>query len=854
MKKITRLLFLAGALMFTAFSMAQTVVTGTVMDAEMAAPLPGANIVEKGTTNGVSSNFDGEFSIMTQSTEGEIVISYVGYTKVVVKFSGSTSLGNITLTPDNTLEEVVIIGSGIIDLAEDRKTPVAVSTITANQIREKAGNSDLPEVLKQTPSVQSVQAGGFGDGQMFLRGFDQTNTAFLLNGQPINGMEDGKMYWSNWSGVLDVANAVQVQRGLGASKLAISSVGGTVNIVTKTIDRREGGFVQQMVGNDNYIKSTAYYSTGVNDKGWSLGVLFGHWQGDGYVDYTQGQGQTYYISVGYQPNDNHALNFMLTGAPQWHAAAGGNSISKYLDPEKNNGRGRRFNDWNFSGANSDNNLHGGVYPGGRNIYHKPVANLSWDWTINDKSELSTVLYGSMGRGSFAQAIDNDRNGIIEYVRGSNNNHNWYGLVTNYNNQLTETLNFNVGADVRLYNGIHFRDVREFVNPDINSVSASSGYSGNYELTQAGGINPWTVFFDPNTDHSQRFGYDYEEQINYAGIFTQLEYSKDQLSAFFQGALSNQSHVRTEFLNTSTPGKGEEGGKVNNIGYNLKAGAAYTITDMHKVFVNAGFYSRQPFHDILYVNDRASNELYNPEIENQEITGLEAGYQFGGEKIQANLNLYHTTWAKRTLVDNNGLDGDEYVGEQTFGVKQVHMGVELEVFTQPLNNLRVNGFLSLGDWQFKDSAILREFDEDGNQIGDDQVVDIDGYDVGGAAQVTAGINASYEFLPRLSVDGAWNWYNDMYSTGALDQPTLAMPSYDLVDAGLSYKMLLGENGRNSLQFRLNINNVFGEVYLESVNGNMAASMNPEENYKGVNTSNTGRFGYGRTWNTSIRFNF
>ncbi|WP_417888843.1 TonB-dependent receptor [Xanthomarina gelatinilytica] len=854
MKKITRLLFLAGALMFTAFSMAQTVVTGTVMDAEMAAPLPGANIVEKGTTNGVSSNFDGEFSIITQSTEGEIVISYVGYTKVVVKFSGSTSLGNITLTPDNTLEEVVIIGSGIIDLAEDRKTPVAVSTITANQIREKAGNSDLPEVLKQTPSVQSVQAGGFGDGQMFLRGFDQTNTAFLLNGQPINGMEDGKMYWSNWSGVLDVANAVQVQRGLGASKLAISSVGGTVNIVTKTIDRREGGFFQQMVGNDNYIKSTAYYSTGVNEKGWSFGALFGYWQGDGYVDYTQGQGQTYYISVGYQPNDNHALNFMLTGAPQWHAAAGGNSISKYLDPEKNNGRGRRFNDWNFSGANSDNNLHGGVYPGGRNIYHKPVANLSWDWTINDKSELSTVLYGSMGRGSFAQAIDNDRNGIIEYVRGSNNNHNWYGLVTNYNNQLTETLNFNVGADVRLYNGIHFRDVREFVNPNINSVSASSGYSGNYELTQAGGINPWNVFFNPNTDHSQRFGYDYEEQINYAGIFGQLEYSKDQLSAFFQGALSNQSHVRTEFLNTATPGQGEEGGKVNNIGYNLKAGAAYTITDMHKVFVNAGFYSRQPFHDILYVNDRASNELYNPEIENQEITGFEAGYQFGGEKIQANLNLYHTTWAKRTLVDNNGLEGDDYVGEQTFGVKQVHMGVELEVFTQPLDNLRVNGFLSLGDWQFKDSAILREFDEDGNQLGDDEVVDIDGYDVGGAAQVTAGINASYEFLPRLSVDGAWNWYNDMYSTGALDQPTLAMPSYDLVDAGLSYKMLLGENGRNSLQFRLNINNVFGEVYLESVNGNMAASMNPEENYKGVNTSNTGRFGYGRTWNTSIRFNF
>ncbi|MAL22288.1 MAG: TonB-dependent receptor [Xanthomarina sp.] len=846
MKKITRLLFLAGALMFTAFSMAQTVVTGTVMDAEMAAPLPGANIVEKGTTNGVSSNFDGEFSIMTQSTEGEIVISYVGYTKVVVKFSGSTNLGNITLKPDNTLEEVVIIGSGVIDLAEDRKTPVAVSTITANQIREKAGNSDLPEVLKQTPSVQSVQAGGFGDGQMFLRGFDQTNTAFLLNGQPINGMEDGKMYWSNWSGVLDVANAVQVQRGLGASKLAISSVGGTVNIVTKTIDRREGGFVQQMVGNDNYIKSTAYYSTGVNDKGWSLGVLFGHWQGDGYVDYTQGQGQTYYISVGYQPNDNHALNFMLTGAPQWHAAAGSGDIQDFLD------NGRRYNSWNFTGVDSDNNLHGGVYPGGRNIYHKPVANLSWDWTINDKSELSTVLYGSMGRGSFAQARTSGDE--VTYARGSNNNHNWYGLVTNYNNQLTETLNFNVGADVRLYNGIHFRDVREFLS--VDSVSASSGYSGGetYYLTEAGGINPWNVFFNPNTDHLQRFGYDYEEQINYAGIFTQLEYSKDNLSAFFQGALSNQSHVRTEYLNTSTPGQGEEGDKVNNIGYNLKVGAAYTITDMHKVFVNAGFYSRQPFHDNLYKDDRGSNELLDPEVENEEITGLEAGYQFGGERIQANLNLYHTTWANRTLLGSNGEEGDDFLSYQTYGVKQVHMGVELEVFTQPFDNLRVNGFLSLGDWQFKDNGVQKTFDNNGDQVGEDIEVVIDGFNVGGAAQVTAGINASYEFLPRLSVDGAWNWYNDMYSTGSLTKATIAMPSYDLVDAGLSYKMLVGKDDRNSLQFRVNINNIFDEVYLESVNGNTAASLNPEENYKGVNTSNTGRFGYGRTWNTSIRFNF
>src|SRR5690606_21843052 len=133
----------------------------------------------------------------------------------------------------------------------------------------KSGSQDFPEVMKNTPSVYvASQAGGFGDSKVYVRGFDQTNTAFLLNGQPINGMEDGNMYWSNWSGMTDVASSVQVQRGLGSSKLAISSVGGTVNIVTKATQIRQGGFAQSTIGNNNFIKNTVSYNTGMMDNGW----------------------------------------------------------------------------------------------------------------------------------------------------------------------------------------------------------------------------------------------------------------------------------------------------------------------------------------------------------------------------------------------------------------------------------------------------------------------------------------------------------------------------------------------------------------------------------------------------------
>lgn len=845
MKNTIKILFFAAAILSSVITMAQSTVTGTVIDAEINSPLPGANVLEKGTSNGTTTDFNGNFSLKTQSSSGEIVITFVGYNSMTIPFNGDTNVGTKQLSSDNSLEEVVITGSGVIDLAEDRKTPVAVSTIKAKDIQEKAGNWDLPEVLKSTPSVQNIKGGGFGDGSMFLRGFDQTNTAFLLNGQPINGMEDGKMYWSNWSGVLDVANAVQVQRGLGASKLAISSVGGTVNIVTKTIDNKEGGFIQQMVGNDDYIKSTAYYSTGVNEKGWSFSGMFGHWQGDGYVNYTHGQGQTYFLSVGYQPNESHTFNFLLTGAPQWHAAAGNGSIQSFLD------NGRKYNSWNIGNVNSPNTLdgpRGKRYPGGRNFYHKPVANLSWDYNINDRSSLSTVLYGSLGRGGFGVALIGDDG--TGYVRGSMNNHNWFGLVSNYNNELSENLNLNIGTDLRTYNGIHFRSVNEFIG--IDSIDHNSAFLGDYTVTDTfGGFNPWNAVFNPNNETNQRIQRNYEEVITYYGLFGQLEYSKDAVSAFFQGAISNQDHIATNEYNYA---ESTDSDKVSNLGFNLKAGAAYEINQIHKVFANAGYYSRQPFHDNLYNDLRSSIDLITPEIENENITGFEAGYQFKSEIISANLNLYHTTWDNRTINSNNGENSESpsFEGYQTQGVKQVHMGVELEVFTRPFDNLKLNGFLSMGDWQFNGDATQRTFDGNGILQGT-QDINIDGYKVGGAAQVTGGINGVYTILPRLSIDGAWNWYNDQHSEGSLEKAPLSMPSYDTVDAGFSYKMLLGKEKLNSLQFRVNVNNLFDEVYLESVSGNTQAT-STSVNYKGVNTSNNGRFGYGRTWNVSMRYNF
>jgi len=285
----------------------------------------------------------------------------------------------------NNLEEVVVT-SRVIDVAVERKTPIALSTITAQEVALKVGNLEFPEVMNRTPGVYvTKQGGGYGDSRINLRGFDQRNTSFLINGQPVNDMENGWVYWSNWQGLTDVASGIQIQRGLGASRLAVPSVGGTVSIFTKSAELAEGGSLTQMVGNDGYIKTTAIYNTGKNDSGWASSFLLTKWQGDGYIYGTAGEGWTYFTAIGYAPEGSaHSLNLSILGAGQWHhQRSSWVSIRDYQNFGEE-GIDRRWNtDAGF--------LNGEEYNIRRNFYNKPLATINWDWDINPTTQLNICL-------------------------------------------------------------------------------------------------------------------------------------------------------------------------------------------------------------------------------------------------------------------------------------------------------------------------------------------------------------------------------------------------------------------------------------------------------------------------------
>jgi outer membrane receptor protein involved in Fe transport len=209
---------------------------------------------------------------------------------------------------------------------------------------------------------------------------------------------------------------------------------------------------------------------------------------------------------------------------------------------------------------------------------------------------------------------------------------------------------------------------------------------------------------------------------------------------------------------------------------------------------------------------------------------------------------------------------DIVYTSNLGVEQVHSGVELDFILKPTTKLDIRGFASIGNWEYNGNSITRRTDENQNLLTE-TLIDVDGGKVGDAAQTTWGLGAKYEVLKGLSVDADWRTYDDLYASVGAVKDNLLLPTYDLVDAGVSYRLLLGKNKKDNLTFRVNVNNLFDEVYLSELSSNIKttdnlSSSNPslgtyQSNgrvYNGIADGNQGYFGLGRTWNLSLRYNF
>lgn len=797
-----------------------------------------------------------------------------------------------TLQRERDIEQVVL--SGVADIAKDRKTPVAVSTIREAVIVEKLGNQEFPEILNTTPSVYATKGGGgFGDSRINVRGFDQRNTAVMINGVPVNDMENGAVYWSNWAGLSDVTSAMQVQRGLGSSKLAIASVGGTINVLTRAADKKKQGNIMVGVGNDGYHKTLFSYNTGKYESGWSSSILMSRTAGSMYADGTDFEGYNYYFALGFNPNAKHDFQFTITGAPQWHNQR--SFQSKISDHIKYGGSedqpNRKYNqNWGY--------LNGEEYSMTRNYYHKPVMSLNWDWKFNSQTKLNSVVYASFGRGGGTgdlggidnksytalprtadglirfddivkwnqggtvadfgapdanpfEADGNRRNGLIR--RSSINSHNWYGIISSLNHKFSENINATIGVDARRYDGMHYRIVSDLLgNKGYTDNSNINNRPNRVTNTFAPTAN-WNPFGGKTNDMKDQIAYSNDGIVNWIGGFGQVEYTNDALSAFVQGSVSNQGFQRIDYM-LYEPAE-QKSKKVDLVGFNVKGGANYNINENHNVFFNAGYYERQPFFGAVFINNR--NDV-NPGLTNEKITSFEIGYGFRSAFFDANLNLYSTSWDDIYRRLTSRVNNISYVAN-ILGIEEVHKGIELDFTAKPTSFMNVFGMLSVGDWSYKGNPTASFIDDSTNEVVSTQTLYLDGLKVGDAAQFTAAVGADFRVTDWFNVDAQYRFADNLYSAFEPQNRTtddgataVKLPSYGLADLGATFKWIFAN--RQGLKLRVNVNNLFDTTYIAESRTNIAADSNAANNWKGINKNNEVYFGFGRTWNASVAYTF
>lgn len=827
-------------------------IKGKVVDQNTKEVLTGATVTA-GKTN-VTTGLDGTFNLKTAKAGDKLKVSFVGYkdVDVIAKDGVTVELASTSIG----LKEVVLLSS----YGVDRKTPAAISSVTTKFAQENLGSQELPELLKVTPSAFITKSGGgLGDSRINIRGFDQKNVAVLINGVPVNDMENGWVYFSNWAGIGDALKQMQVQRGLGASKLAIQSVGGTMNIITKTTDAEKGGSFQQSLTDYGMSKSVLSLSTG-NTKRGAFSFVGSTTQGNGYIQGTYAKAYSYFLSYAKDLGTKHKIQAIILGAPQEHGQR-----SSRLTPAEYAKYGLKYNKdmYVVNGELKNINI---------NYYHKPIFSVNDYWTINDKTSITTSVYASIGHGggsgaigSYASTIVRDAEGHLlldpqvainaasttgtKYgIRNSINNHNWYGALSTLNHKLSNTLDLTFGLDARSYVGTHFREMRDLVGgsyyKDIFNLKATvdpnaSDYIDIRKVTPTG----------------NRIAYDNDGLVKYGGTFGQLEYSKDKLSAFVQGAISQTSYQRADryYIN----GAEKLSQKVLITGYNYKGGFNYNLTDKHNVFVNAGKYSRAPYFGFIFNGASPSSatavnsgNAVNANIKNEEATAYEAGYGFRSRAFRLKINAYHTEFKNRSLTSPllTNADGTLYRA-LIVGQGAIHKGIEIEGALKLTKKIDVNGFASFGDWKWKGNATATLRDDIKNVDVKTNIYS-DGLYVGDQPQTQIGGYVRYQVTKRLdaSFTGTFNdKYYAYYDPSARTNPAVTkqpykLAAYGVADARVGYKFKLG---KYETYAQYQVYNLFDEVYWAEANdagGTLAGTLG------------SGFKGWGRNSNVSVKINF
>lgn len=852
MNRYSIILFLSFLLVYT--SQAQQQLTCRISDAQSSVALPGVTIYDSISQRGTVTNSEGIFTISLTQPETILRLSAVGYITRHIRYS-------LTEESRDTLQlHRAVIGlhgiQVIAGIARDRETPVAVTTIPSRQL-EQLGDREFPEVMNRTPGVYATRTGGgSGDARLTLRGFQQENVAVMLNGIPVSSVENGLVYWSNWAGLSEATQSIEIQRGLGSSPLAVNSVGGTINLITNGAGATRGGSIKQSFTSYGNKRTTFAFNTGMIKDSWSVSFIGSRTKGPGYIDATNVDAWSYLLSASKQLSAKHRLTLSLMGSPERHGQRFfGLTQAEY---EK---YGNRYNsNWGtFNGEKLNLN---------ENFYHKPHISMNHYWDISAKTFLATSVYYSYGYGGGrftenfqgAPAWSYTKNNQIDWDAIWQNNathndyhltpdgdtlrgyskviltnylasHYWTGILTKLTHQFTPHLNFSAG--------LHGRIFRSHLREEVDNLMGGQYWIEDYAWATEGVAGRSMIKKPGDIIRVNNYA-----NVDYINSYAQLEYHKNKINLFAGVGATEQWYSREDPYNYPTHKKSKT---VTQTGYDARAGASWRINASHHLFANAGYYSRPPYHKFVFVN--FSNAVAR-NLTNETIQSAEFGYGYRHGSISASVNAYYTLWKDKSLLsyENIQLQDNKQTRALVRGLDALHQGVEMEMQWNPSIPLQLGMAGTIGLWQWQNDVEAELYDDNQTLAGITKVYADDLY-VGDAPQTTLAAWGEYQLCNQLGVSVEWNYFDRLYANfdpasrnnpDDRKQPYM-MPAYSMWNSHITYRFALAKKPAEAVMSIFNIGDT--ENMMRGDDG-------PNHNRETIRAFRT----FGRTFNFSLKIAF
>jgi hypothetical protein len=889
-----RIALLLATLCISQIAKAQVKVVGKVTDALTGEGLKGAVISSRAVS--AISSADGSFTLQLVGGNHTLIASLDGYSNDTISLIGDRSLiPNIVLRLENLSTDVQAVQI-TASVAKDRKTPIAYSNLNGKTISEQLGSADMPMLLNATPGVYATQqGGGAGDARITIRGFNQRNIAVMIDGIPVNDMENGEVYWSNWFGLSEVTALTQVQRGLGSSRIANPAVGGTMNIITRGVSPKFKASVNAEFGDSRYQKYSATINTGKLPGNWGAIFSFTKRSSTGYVDALFDDMYSYYGRIEKKFGKKHTLSFTAIGAPQSHGQRSFRArlslydvgLAKKLGMDTVVGgmpvnQGRKYNQhWGWLneatvGDAGDTTWSQAYRKNERvNQFHKPQIYLKHDWKPSAKTLVSTVAYLSVATGGGTQS--NSISQVKTYgsfnmqgtwwanTRGSAfvpnpdpnfsatelrsygilhrnvNSHRWIGALTTLNHKISRNLTFTGGLDLRTYRAQHYREVYDLLG-------------GDYFIPDNGELDPRKK--DLMYRKGDKFRYNYDGLVRWAGGFAEMEYTQGRTTGFINASATQSSYQRIDFFRLDSLGNDRKSNWVNRPGFTFKTGINRNLSRHINLFGNVGYLNRPTRFNNIFDNN--NNEV--KDAKNEKVYAAELGTGYKSRVFSLDVNAYYTYWQNRPanfLPSYRDNDGNLFTYNIN-GMKARHMGVEFAGVIKPGNGMTIQSALSLADWQWKSGARSIIRDDAGDSVG---IVDFDanGIHVGDAAQCqwTWSIRWEPTLLKGAYISAQyirfWKHFADfdpLSLTGNYKgRESFKIPSYWYMNFSAGYNFKAYKDGQISIY--ANCQNITDNLYISDAQ-HRSVDNNPANTFRPTNLEVFVSPGFRYT--TGIRYTF